>query len=290
MHGSASGGWPLSRRAFIGTGAAAVWSVSPVKPAASRAVSQPYNYVFSDVIPVEVSELVTKLIDGDGELTPLYGQTQYDASLAGLDATLTNDIWGPSKDLLLYILPTTIRETANGYTVLCRRADVQRVVSEFAAFVTAHVAGYRARGSYPINMPVEIRVTGRDEPGDAGVDGARSPVIGALHPRSDRPGWDTAVWIDVLTFPLTRDSVGFYRELEQWFLSNYRSYASVRPEWSKGWAYGTQSAWSDPGVLGHTIHGSTPSAVRPATIGRGRCEPWIATTRSGSSQTRSSTC
>jgi FAD/FMN-containing dehydrogenase len=238
-----------------------VWSVSPRQPAGSRAVTAPYNYPFSDNIPVQVSDLATQVIDGVPALTPLYGQVQYDATQAGLAATVSQDIWGPSKNLLLYIRPTTIRETANGYAVLCRRADVQRVVSEFGGFYRARVAAFQARGSYPMNMPVEIRVTGRDDPADVGVPGARSPVLSALRPRADHPEWDTAVWIDALTFPLTPDSVAFYRGLEQWMFSNYNTYASVRAEWSKGWAYGARAAWSDPTVLGTTI---------PATYRAGR--------------------
>jgi FAD/FMN-containing dehydrogenase len=244
-----------------------VWSVSPTQPAGSTTVSAPYNYVFSDRLPVQASELATEIINGQPELTPLYGQAQYDVTAAGLPATSTQDIWGPSKDLLLYIRPTTIRETANGYTVQCRRADVQRIVSEFASFFTAHVAAYQARGQYPVNMPVEIRVTGLDQPGDIGAATRSSPVLSALHPRADRPEWDTSVWIDVLTFPLTPYSVTFYRELEQWFFSNYNGHASVRPEWSKGWAYGPQAAWSDPTVLNRTI----PTTYRKA---RQRDDDW----------------
>lgn len=235
-----------------------VWSVSPERPPGSRTVDGPYNYPFSDELPVQVSELATKIVNGAAPLTSLYGNSQYDVTAAGLVATQSSDIWGPSKDLLLYIRPTTIRETANGYAVHCRRADVQRVVSEFSSFFQAHVATYAARHSYPVNMPVEIRVTGLDEPADVGVHGARSGVLSALRPRLDRRDWDTAVWIDVLTFPKTADSVRFYRELEQWFFSNYASYAAVRPEWSKGWAYGQQTAWSDPVVIGQTI----PAAYR----------------------------
>jgi FAD/FMN-containing dehydrogenase len=237
-----------------------VWSVSPSKPSGAVKVSSPYNYVFSDEIPVEVSELATKIINGEPDATPTYGNTQYDVSVAGLAATNTNDIWGASKNLLLYIKPTTIRETANGYTVQMNRANVQRAVSEFAAFFTALVASFTAKGDYPINMPVEIRVTGRDEPGDVQVKGASSPVLSALHPRSDHPDWDASVWFDVLTFPLTPTSVTFYRRLEQWFFSNFRSYGSVRTEWSKGWAYSQRAAWSDRTVLRTTI----PSIYRTA--------------------------
>ena len=230
-----------------------VWSVSPNKPAGAVKVSSAYNYVFSDELPVEVSELATKIINGEPAATPTFGNTQYEVSVAGLLATNTNDIWGPSKDTLLYIKPTTIRETANGYTVQMNRANVQRAVSEFSAFFTSLIASFTAKGDYPVNMPVEIRVTGRDEPADVEVKGASAPVLSALHPRSDHPDWDVSVWFDVLTFPLTPTSVTFYRRLEQWFFSNFRSYGSVRNEWSKGWAYSSQAAWSDPTVLHTTI-------------------------------------
>jgi hypothetical protein len=75
-------------------------------------------------------------------------------------------IWGASKDVLLYVRPATLRVTANGYAILTRRRDVQRVISEFIGRYTAVVAAYRAQGLYPLNMPVEIRVTGLDDPRD----------------------------------------------------------------------------------------------------------------------------
>src|SRR5581483_10333893 len=99
----------------------------------------------------------------------------------------------------------------------------------FYAFYSARVAAYKARGSYPVNMPVEIRVTGLDHPADTGIPGAQSPALSALRPRPDRRDWNTAVWIDVLTFPRTPEAERFYHELERWFFANYSSYATVRP-------------------------------------------------------------
>jgi FAD/FMN-containing dehydrogenase len=244
-----------------------VWTPSPTRPAGSRAVSGPYNYPFSDNIPVQLSELATSVIEGDAGLTPLYGQLQYDATNLGLPATGGLDIWGPSKDVLLYIRPTTIRETANGYAVHCARANIQRVVSEFAAFHRQRVAAYQERGSYPVNMPVEIRVTGLDHARDVGVPGARPPILSALRPHPGHPEWDVAVWIDVLTFAGTRDATRFYKELETWMFANYSSYASVRPEWSKGWAFTDQAAWSNPAILQRRI----PSTYR---AGHGAGDGW----------------
>jgi hypothetical protein len=65
--------------------------------------------------------------------------------------------------------------------------------------------------------------------------------------------------MDLLTIPGTPQSQQFYRETEQWVLSNYTgSYAAVRPEWSKGWAYSGSAAWADSTILGTTI----PAAYR----------------------------
>jgi hypothetical protein len=98
------------------------------------------------------------------------------------------------------------------------------------------VARYRSDGLYPLNMPVEVRVTGLDHPGDVGVRGAQPALLSALSPRRDHRGWDVAVWLDILSFPGTPGADRAYRDIEQWVFTNYRPpYATVRPEWSKGW-------------------------------------------------------
>ncbi|NHV28599.1 cholesterol oxidase substrate-binding domain-containing protein [Burkholderia sp. D-99] len=231
-----------------------VWTPTPSKPFLSRAVTQPYNYPFSDSIPQSISDLVKRIvIGGEGALTPLFGQTQLAITAAGLALTLSGDIWGWSRTVLQYIRPTTLRVTANGYAVLARRADVQRVISEFVQFYQNRVDTYKARGEYPMNGPVEIRITGLDKPADVGA-GAAVPTLSALKPRPDRPDWDVAVWFDILTLPGTPSADRFYREIEQWMLSNYTgSYATLRPEWSKGWGYTDTAAWQDDTMLTSTI-------------------------------------
>ncbi len=241
-----------------------VWTLKPSKPLLSRAVTQPYNYPFSDSIPQSLSDLVKRIIiGGEGALTPLFGQTQYAITTAGLGLTLSADIWGWSRTVLQYIRPTTLRVTANGYAVLARRADVQRVVSEFVQYYQNRVDAYKARGEYPMNGPVEIRITGLDKPADAGA-GAVVPTLSALKPRPDHPEWDVAVWFDILTLPGTPAADRFYREIEQWMLANYSgAYATVRPEWSKGWAYTDTAAWQDDTMITTTIP-NLQSAGQPA--------------------------
>ncbi len=237
-----------------------VWSVSPTRPLTSRHVRTPYNYPFSDSVPTPVAELVGRMVsDGAWYLAPVLGNVQYDVAALGLVATLSADIWGPSRNTLLYLRPTTLRIGTNGYAVLTGRAQVQRVVAEFTAFYRERLSAYADRGQFPVNGSVEIRVTGLDDPADVGVDGARTPLLSALAPRDDRPEWDTAVWLNILTLPGTPHAEAFLSQMERFLLRTFDGeYAMTRVEWSKGWAYRRDAAWSDGQVLG---------AVVPSTFG-----------------------
>ncbi|MFJ8539595.1 cholesterol oxidase substrate-binding domain-containing protein [Streptomyces sp. NPDC093591] len=235
-----------------------VWSVSPTRPLTSRHVTTPYNYPFSDIVPRPVAELVGHMVsDGAWYLAPVLGNAQYDAAALGLVATLSADLWGPSKNTLLYLRPTTLRIATNGYAVLTSRAQVQRVVAEFTAFYRERLTAYADRGRFPVNGSVEIRVTGLDDPADVGVEGARTPLLSALRPREDRPEWDTVVWLNILSLPGTPHAEEFLSQIERFLLRTFEGeYAMTRVEWSKGWAYTRDSAWSDGEVLGTVVPGS----------------------------------
>ncbi len=235
------------------------WTVSPSKPWTSRAVTSPYNYPFSDDISQAESDLVSQIVGGDPAVATAFGPLQFAVAAAGLVTTFSFDLWGWSKNLLLYIKPTTLRVTANGYAVITSRSNIQRVVNDFFTAHQARIAAYQAAGKYPMNGPVEIRVTGLDQPADIGLAGAGAGQLSAVRPRPDHPEWDVAVWFDNLTIPGTPNANAFFRETEQWMMSHYSgSYAAVRPEWSKGWAYTSAAAWSDPTMLSTNI----PAAYR----------------------------
>lgn len=230
-----------------------VWSVAPTRPVTSRPVTGPYNYPFSDNVPEPVAVLAGRITAGAYPLAPVFGQAQYAATVAGLASTASADIWGPSKNLLLYVRPTTLRVHANGYAVLARRDDVQRVVHEFTSFYQRLLSGYAERGSFPVNGAVEIRVTGVES-------GTPAPALSAVTPVPDRPEWNVAVWLDVLTLPGTPDAHAFLRDLERFIFDTYDgSWALARVEWSKGWAYTGDSAWADPDVLGRVVPASLPA-------------------------------
>ncbi|MEU1011917.1 cholesterol oxidase substrate-binding domain-containing protein [Streptomyces sp. NPDC005890] len=234
------------------------WSVAPVRPAGSRHVTSPYNYPFSDRVPEPVADLVGRLVAGAAwYLAPVLGAAQLQVAHLGLAATASADLWGPSKNTLLYLRPTTLRVTANGYAVLTSRAGVQRVVHEFTRYYRERLAAYAARGRFPVNGSVEIRVTGLDDPAETGVRGARAPLLSALRPSAAHPEWDTAVWLDVLTLPGTPYAEAFLSELEDFLLGRYDGgNALARVEWSKGWGYTADAAWSDARVLGTAVPGS----------------------------------
>lgn len=239
-----------------------VWSVEPTKPLTSRRVTQPYNYPFSDNVPTPVADLAGRMVsDAAWYLAPVLGNAQYTAATLGLVATLSADIWGPSKNTLLYLKPTTLRINANGYAVLTSRDQVQRVVAEFHDFYRERLTAYAALGRFPVNGSVEIRVTGLDDPADAELAGAQAPLLSALRADSEHPEWDTAVWLDVLTLPGTPYAEAFLRELELFLLDRYDGTdALTRVEWSKGWAYTQDAVWEDEEVLGTVV---------PASLGEG---------------------
>jgi FAD/FMN-containing dehydrogenase len=240
-----------------------VWSVAPTRPLTSRRVTSPYNYPFSDNIPTPVAELVGRMVSDEAwYLAPVLGNAQYDVAALGLVATLSADIWGPSKNTLLYLKPSTLRVTANGYAVLTTRDQVQRVVAEFTSYYRERLTAYAAQGRFPVNGSVEIRVTGLDHPADAELDGARAPLLSALRPSGEHPEWDTAVWLDVLTLPGTPYAEAFLRELERFLLGTYDGgHALTRVEWSKGWAYTDEEVWADDEVIGTTVPASFGEAV-----------------------------
>jgi hypothetical protein len=238
-----------------------VWSVCAHKPSRSRAVTEPYNYPFSDNVPNELSTLADQIVTGRGELTPAFGRMCQAATIAGLAATRSHDLWGPSKNLLLYIKPSTMRVRANGYAVMTARSNIQRVVSDFTSSYLDRVAAFEARGMYPANMGVEIRVTGIDVTNEVDFPAACPPALSALAPRPDHPEWDVAVWFDVLSLPGTKGANEFFRETEEWMLERYSgSDAAMRPEWSKGWAYTDEAAWANPTMLRETIPRAFPRA------------------------------
>ena len=226
-----------------------IWTNCDTIPSESRKVDGPNNYTFSDHLPSYITDLV-KEITGGSTRTRYFCRMMESISKIGLKETKSRDIWGPSKNTLLYVRDQTLRVTANGYAIHTTRKDVQKVVHLFAHKYHSMLLDYESKGKYPINSPLEIRVTGLDNskhvPTENDLDAGR-PLLSALASDSisEANKWDVAVWLDVLTTPGAPDSNEYFAEMEQWFLETFNGdFARVRPEWSKGWAYTkNQGAW-----------------------------------------------
>ena len=145
----------------------------------------------------------------------------------------------------------------SGHAVLTRAGDIQRVVSDFYRAFSILIRKYQEQGLYPVNGPVDIRVSGLDRAEQVALPGAVEPWLSALRPRPDQPAWDCAVWLGVLTLPGTPGAADFFTELEAWMLGHYSgAYAGLRVEWPKGWAYGAAGPWTDEAMLNRGIPGS----------------------------------
>lgn len=245
-----------------------VWTVAPNKPDSSRLVTGPNNYPFSDNLPEGVTTIVKMITKIPGAAVAL-GAAMQTLSTFGLDGKnfigvsgsypVSRDIWGASRNTLLYVKDTTLRVTANGYAVHMKRADVQQAIADFTAKFDAMLESYRQQDKYPINSPLEIRVTGLDS--SDGMPGTARPTISGLatDDATIKNGWDVAVWFDVLTLPGTPYENDFYEEMEEWFLDRFKEpNAKVFPEWSKGWAYtGAAGPWNNSAFMQHIRDGFT---------------------------------
>ncbi len=235
-----------------------VWSIASSKPALSIAVSSPYNYSFTNSVTTAENTFFGQVATGDTAGTPAFEGTAMALVDTGLVFTGTWDIWSQWQNVLLYVKPTTVRIVEAGFAVVTARANIQQVVSDFYTQYTSRLNYYAGLGQYPMNGPVEIRVTGLDHPADVLATGAQSPILSSVRPRPDQPGWDTAVWLDMGTLPVTAGFSQFYADMESWIWSHYSgSYATVRPEWSKAWGCTGSGPWTSTALLGSTI----PAAV-----------------------------
>jgi hypothetical protein len=240
------------------------WKIAPSQPFLSTSISSPYQYTFANDISQQESDYIEEIVSGVVSITPAFMDVQIGIVDAGLITTWTADLWGWAKYSQLYVLPTTERVTSGGWALLTSQASIQQVVYDFYTQYQSLLSQYENNGQYPMNGPLEIRVTGLDQPSESGVSGAVTPLLSALTPRPDQPQWNVCVWIDMLTIPTTPQCNEFYTQMEEWIFSHYTgTYAAARPEWSKGWAYTSAGPWTNTTMLTSTI----PAAINAGQAG-----------------------
>ena len=215
------------------------WTVAPQQPVGSRAVTGPYNYPFTEQVPVEMTDLAERMVEGAGALTPAYSQAAYAGTVAGLQQDEATDLWGPSPYLFLHHEGENVRIHEAGFVLLTRRSELQRVISTFAAEYRRMLGSYALRNSFPINNPAYIRATGLDH-------GDRAPALSAARATG---GYDVAIWFTLVCFPGTPGHGAFLAELER-FARGIPG-ALARSEWAKGWAYTAAGGWTSAEQIAH---------------------------------------
>ncbi len=234
-----------------------VWSDEPNRPAQSREVTGPYNYAFSDTLPEPLTDGLGVVAAQLAAGTPAFGASQLNAVKAGMALTGTADIWGTSKNVRLYLRATTLRVTAGGGVVLARRSDVATIIHDMANWINERLTHCSSLGQYPVNGPFEVRLCGLDN--DVDVESSGPPSLSALSPVPGHPEWDTAIWLNVVSFPGTPGMHAFFREMELWMHGHYSgSLGIMRPEYSKGWAFTEDQSHADSEFLTRTLPSRYP--------------------------------
>ncbi len=234
------------------------WTVTPEKPASSREVTGPYNYQpeGTGTTPEEADAEAERLRANPG-IVPEYNQ-QSVLNMAGFIAIQDpqiqiNDLWGSAYCTTLYVRPNTPRHTVAAWGVIINRRDLQRTLSEFYEYFMSLLRGFEGKGLYPYSGPVELRAHRLDRSEDVLLPNAVEPTLSGARPIPNDPDKDTVVWFAINNNVDQPFAGEFNYRLEQWFLSNYRDYGIVRPEWTKCYAYSRfdrdGGAWENDRVL-----------------------------------------
>lgn len=219
-----------------------LWEVSDAKPRPSRVTTEPYNYQFPFTF--------------DNPQTPgtVFGPQTHERLILGLTEDKVWDIWGPSKNTILYYNNSATPKVYSGFVVLTNRENVQLVLYEMVQFYLNLLDKYGSRGIYPIDQYIKLRATGLDDPKETRIAGAVAPDISPTSPMSNRPDFDVGVWMNTLTTTNRPYSDQFMREFEQWAYRRYNGGdALVRPEWSKNWGHSNNAPFADPIFLRDTL-------------------------------------
>jgi Cholesterol oxidase, substrate-binding/FAD binding domain len=206
-------------------------------------VAGPYNYPWTNNIEKWESDAIAFGLRRAPLLTPYVLQGGNLA--AWVNAPEGAQLNGTSRDLLLYVKPTTARYSMIGYTLQVSPDSLQAAAHDFFTRLQGSIEAAGAKWDYPVNGPVEIRVTTTDKVSALGVSGAAPATLSVCNPVDQSS--DVVIWVDSLTFPGTAGSGEFYQAFEQWMLTEWgKTYRkAVRPEWSKGWAYSAAGPWTN---------------------------------------------
>ena len=238
---------------FTSTPWVKTWKLAPSQPFLSTSVSSPYNYTFANSISQQESDFIEEIVAGSVSVTPAFEDLQIGIVDAGLITTWTGNLWGWSKYTQLYVQPTTERVTSGGWALLTSRSSIQQVVYDFYTQYQSMLSAYAAQGQYPMNGPLEIRVTGLDQPAKP-APAARWCRPSRRWPpgRISRSG-TCASGSTCSPFRRPRCAISSTCRWSSGSTATTPAPSGSRPEWSKGWAYTAAGLWTNTTMLNSTI-------------------------------------
>jgi hypothetical protein len=219
-------------------------------------VPGPYNYVFADTLGPVINQIIRNRLKNDPTRTINFQNTCFQTASTALHASNGYKMNGTSRNLLLYVKPTTLLVTSFGYAVQIKRTDIQKTANLWYTNFMRLLNKYKALNKYPVNSAVEMRCTLVDKVSQlnpADTSGTMlPPLLAASAVSNGDSSLDTVFWVDVLTIPGTTHMNEFFGELEDWMDSVWGTTGTntMRPEWSKGWAYTRDDATSGTGGSG----------------------------------------
>ncbi|ODM98015.1 putative L-gulonolactone oxidase 4 [Orchesella cincta] len=215
-----------------------VWSVEPSKPSSCVEVNGPYNYQF----PVNINE-PTKTV-------PELGEIAYENVLKGLASKNASDVWGASKNIMLYSNGSSQPIVYGGVVVLTSREKIQKVLSTVVNFYKSLNDEYAAKSEYPIDYYIKFRVTGIDNANDTLIKDAVNTVLSPLSPPKEYPDFNVAFWMNTFTHRNNKLGNQFMKRFEEFYYDTFNGEPGLaRPEWSKSWAYTDEGPFTNTNML-----------------------------------------
>lgn len=174
----------------------------------------------------------------------------------------------PAGHARTYVSSATYEVEPFSYALVLPEARLQEAVSAFYDMATSTIPASVDAAKH--HMALEVRVTDLD---DVGCDGrgATVPLLSVCAPPiPTSPEKHVVLWMSVLSAqnPASQRARGpYFRGLEAWLVawSEARGF-TLRPEWSKGWAYTRDGAWTSPQIRDVPQRGWGPRVAQAAAL------------------------
>lgn len=104
-----------------------LWTEEKTKNGNAVVIEKPYPYTHGRQVSRQVDRLIALVAAGITRLTPVISRATYEIGVSGVALTRTADVWGPSKNSLLYYHHLAHKFVSLGFNVVTTRSNIQKV-------------------------------------------------------------------------------------------------------------------------------------------------------------------